>query len=147
MKLTKLFSIVIAVFIIMIGSIAGAQISKPGEVIKDQGTNRVNNRIEQGIDAGFNKIEEGVGGFFKKNKENGGAEEEADEESPSGSESGYDESDNDDTEAVPAPKSRSLRAPRNTTSFPAIRFSILRISARMLLVISLHYGPQTVEER
>ena len=76
MKLTKLFSIVIAVFIIMIGSIAGAQISKPGEVIKDQGTNRVNNRIEQGIDAGFNKIEEGVGGYFKKNKETGGAEEE-----------------------------------------------------------------------
>ncbi len=110
MKLTKLFSIVIAVFIIMIGSIAGAQISKPGEVIKDQGTNRVNNRIEQGIDAGFNKIEEGVGGFFKKNKENGGAEEEADEESPSGSESGYDESDNDDTEAVPAPQKQKLES-------------------------------------
>ncbi len=112
MKLKNLFSIIIGVFIFMVGSIAGAQISKPREVIKDQGTNRVNSRIEQGVDAGFNKIEEGVGSLFKKkNGANGGEEEaEDDEVASSGSDSGTDESDNEEKEEAPVPQKQKLES-------------------------------------
>ncbi len=47
-----------------------AQVISPKRTAKEQGTNRVNSKIEGGIDAGFNKIEEGIGGLLKKKKQN-----------------------------------------------------------------------------
>ncbi len=48
-----------------------AQIISPKDVAKRQGTNRANNNIEQGVDAGFDKLEEGIGNLFKKKKNKG----------------------------------------------------------------------------
>jgi len=45
---------------------AVAQINDPKTRIKDIGTNRTNNRIDQTIDKGFNSIEKGIGGMLKK---------------------------------------------------------------------------------
>jgi OmpA-OmpF porin, OOP family len=47
-----------------------AQVINPKHTAKEQGTNRVNSKIEGGIDAGFNKVEEGIGGLLKKKKQN-----------------------------------------------------------------------------
>jgi len=77
MKIKVLFTIVVLVFPLLLSQNVNAQIVKPKEVVKEQGTNRVNSKIEQGVDAGFNKIEEGVGSLFKKKKGSGGEEEEA----------------------------------------------------------------------
>jgi len=52
-----------------------AQIINPKEVVKEQGTNRINNKIEEGVDAGFSKIEEGIGSMIKKKKVPGNQEE------------------------------------------------------------------------
>lgn len=47
-----------------------AQVTSPEEVVKGKGTDRVNTKIEEGIDEGFGKIEEGIGNIFKKKKKN-----------------------------------------------------------------------------
>jgi len=45
------------------------QITNPGEVIKEKGEQRTNDRLNEGIDRGLDKIEEGIGNIFrKKNK-------------------------------------------------------------------------------
>jgi len=79
MKIRVLFTVVLIMSMLPLSQAVNAQIVKPKEVIKEQGTNRINNRIDQGVDAGFNKIEEGVGSLFKKKKGSGGEEEEAEE--------------------------------------------------------------------
>jgi hypothetical protein len=82
MKIRVLFTVVLIMSMLPLSQAVNAQIVKPKEVIKEQGTNRINNRIDQGVDAGFNKIEEGVGSLFKKKKGSGGEEEEAEEIAP-----------------------------------------------------------------
>ncbi len=98
MNIKVLFTIVVLVFPLLLSQNVNAQIVKPKEVVKEQGTNRVNSKIEQGVDAGFNKIEEGVGSLLKKKKGSGGEEEEA-VESDSESETDAAEQEN---EARPA---------------------------------------------
>ena len=66
MKIRVFFTVVVLMSLLLLSQTVSAQIVKPKEVIKEQGTNRINNRIEQGVDEGFNKIEEGVGSLFKK---------------------------------------------------------------------------------
>lgn len=110
MKIKSFLTLVVTVFALLFCQTVNAQIVKPKEVIKDQGTNRVNNKIEQGVDAGFNKIEEGVGNLFKKKKGNGGAEEEAEE---SDSESGKDAAEQENDER-PAATSQKQKLESNT---------------------------------
>jgi len=81
MKIKSFLTFIVVVFALLFGQTVSAQIVKPKEVIKEQGTNRVNDKIVQGVDEGFNKIEEGVGSLFKKKKDgNSDAEENAQEE-------------------------------------------------------------------
>ena len=68
MKLKRVITVLLTLFLLMGGIAAEAQIVKPGEVLKRQGTNRTNSKIEEGIDEGFNKVEEGIGNLFKKKK-------------------------------------------------------------------------------
>jgi spore cortex formation protein SpoVR/YcgB (stage V sporulation) len=79
MKIRVFFTVIVIMSFLLSGKVVNAQVVKPKEVVKEQGTNRVNNKIEQGVDAGFNKIEEGVGSLFKKKKGNSGEEEEVEE--------------------------------------------------------------------
>ena len=98
MRIRVFFTVFAILSFLLSGRAVNAQIVKPKEVVREQGTNRVNNKIEQGVNAGFNKIEEGVGSLFKKKKGNSGEEEEA-EESDSGSDV---ESEEPDAEEMPA---------------------------------------------
>ena len=79
MKIRLLLTVVVIMSMVSLNQAVNAQIVKPKEVIKEQGTNRINNRIEQGVDEGFNKIEEGVGSLIKKKKGENGDEEKAEE--------------------------------------------------------------------
>lgn len=79
MNVKVFFTVFVIMSLLILSQAVNAQIVKPKEVIKEQGTNRINNRIEQGVDEGFNKIEEGVGNLIKKKKADDGEEEEADE--------------------------------------------------------------------
>ena len=82
MRIRVFFTIIVIMSMLFLTRAANAQIVKPKEVVKEQGTNRVNNKIEEGVDAGFNKIEEGVGSLFKKKRGDSGTEEEAEESEP-----------------------------------------------------------------
>jgi len=95
MKIRVFFTVVVLMSLLLLSQTVSAQIVKPKEVIKEQGTNRINNRIEQGVDEGFNKIEEGVGSLFKKKKGDSGDEEEAGEND---SETGADAVEQEDEE-------------------------------------------------
>ncbi len=77
MKHRRVITVLLTLLLLMGGNVAEAQIVKPGEVLKRQGTHRANSKIEEGIDEGFNKVEEGIGNLFKKKKG------ENEEESPS----------------------------------------------------------------
>ena len=79
MKIRYFIALAAMLSFMLLGQYVDAQIVKPKEVIKNQGTNRVNNRIEQGVDEGFNKIEEGIGNLFKKKKGQNADEEGEDE--------------------------------------------------------------------
>jgi outer membrane protein OmpA-like peptidoglycan-associated protein len=79
MRIRIFFTIIVIMSFLLTGLTVNAQVVKPKEVVKEQGTNRVNNKIEQGVDAGFNKIEEGVGSLFKTKKGSSGEVEEAEE--------------------------------------------------------------------
>jgi len=57
--------------------VADAQILDPKKVAKSEGTSRTNNKINQGVDAGFDKVEEGIGSLFKKKKKKKKKEEDA----------------------------------------------------------------------
>ena len=70
-----------------------AQVAKPREVIREEGTTRVNNKIYEGVDKGFNKIEEGMGSLLKKKKSHG--DEEVESNAGEGTESATKESDNE----------------------------------------------------
>jgi flagellar motor protein MotB len=98
MKIKVFFTIVVIVSALLLSQAANAQIVKPKEVVKEQGTNRVNSKIEQGVDEGFNKIEEGVGSLFKKKMGTGDEEDEAAE---NGSEAET-EAEEQENEARPA---------------------------------------------
>ncbi len=66
MKLKLFLTAFLSLTIMMVN----AQITDPKEEVKQQGTNNVNNAIEEGVGAGFNKVKEGIGGLFKKKKKN-----------------------------------------------------------------------------
>lgn len=57
------------VFALTIISI-GAQIKDPTDVVKDKGTDKVNEKTDDLIDQGLNKIEEGINSIFKKKDKN-----------------------------------------------------------------------------
>ena len=54
-----------------------SQVVNPKTVAKEKGTERINNKIEEGIEEGFHKLEEGLGSILKKNSK--GEESEAEE--------------------------------------------------------------------
>lgn len=81
MKIRVFCTIVVIISLLLLSHAASAQIVNPKEVVREQGTSRVNNKIEQGVDEGFNKIEEGVGSLFKK-KRNSEEDAEAEETEP-----------------------------------------------------------------
>ncbi len=64
----NLLSLTLVILFLLNGICTNAQIIDPKKETKRQGTNRVNNKIEQGVDAGFDKLEEGIGKLFKKKK-------------------------------------------------------------------------------
>lgn len=97
----KIKIIIALALVIIIGSASNAQIVNPKETVKTQGTNRANDKIEQGVDAGFNKIEEGVGNLFKKkNNKNSKNNDEAEEELGEGSENEVYEENNKNNSSV-----------------------------------------------
>lgn len=79
MKILYFIAFVAMLSVILPGQTIDAQIVKPKEVVREQGTNRINNKIEEGVDEGFNKIEEGIGNLFKKKKDQSTDEEGEDE--------------------------------------------------------------------
>lgn len=60
-KLTYLFFA-----LLMMSSVAFAQIINPKETAKRKANDRVNNSIDRNIDKGLDKVEEGIGNIFKK---------------------------------------------------------------------------------
>lgn len=70
MKIRVFFTAAVIFSFLLSVQAVNAQVVNPKEVIKEQGTNRINNRIEQGVEEGFNKIEEGAGSLLRKNTEN-----------------------------------------------------------------------------
>jgi len=97
------FTVIVVMSLLILNQVVNAQVVKPKEVIKEQGTNRINNRIEQGVDEGFNKIEEGVGALIRKKKGTNGDEEEAEEN--------YSETDTEDEDAE-VEESQKTEAPQ-----------------------------------
>lgn len=63
--------LLISLVVLTAGLSANAQIIDPKKEAKRQGTNRANNKVEQGVDGGFDKLEEGIGNLFKKKKKKG----------------------------------------------------------------------------
>jgi len=57
--------IAITIFLFFAASV-NAQVKNVQNEAEKQGTNRVNNKIDKGIENGFDKIEEGIGNLFKK---------------------------------------------------------------------------------
>lgn len=68
MKTMQLLTVITSFLLILWSFETQGQVNKPREVAKEQGTNRLNSKIDQGIDEGFNKVEEGIGNLFKKKK-------------------------------------------------------------------------------
>jgi hypothetical protein len=116
MKIRVFSTIVLMMSVLLMTQAVNAQIVKPREVVKEQGTNRVNNKIEEGVDAGFNKIEEGVGNLFKKKKGNRGEEEEAEESEPEAST----DSEEQENEERPAATSQKQKL-ESYTQFDGVR--------------------------
>ena len=113
MKIRSFVALAASLLLLFSGLSVNAQIVKPKEVIKEQGTNRINNRIEQGVDEGFNKIEEGVGSLLKKKNARGDEEEESN--AGEGTESATGEPDNEasadeETVANAAPVKQKLES-------------------------------------
>ena len=80
MKTRKLLILFASLFLILWSLQTSGQVNKPKEVAKEQGTNRINSKIDQGIDEGFNKVEEGIGNLFKKKKNKSEETDESEEE-------------------------------------------------------------------
>jgi len=142
MKINNFPAIVLAGFFCFACILAEAQVIDPKEAVKEQGTNRVNNKIEEGIDAGFNKIEEGIGSLFSKKKRTGQKslkliqrirmtpEQKRLEAAVSNLQMHWQQSSN-------------WLVLRSMISFREIKSSISMISHRMLLVIFRLFGRQT----
>ena len=66
----KLFSSTLFTILALLlsSSVFAQKLIDPEKETKRQGANRANNKIEQGIDAGYDKLEEGIGSLFKKKK-------------------------------------------------------------------------------
>lgn len=108
MKIRVFFTVVVILsFMLSVQGVKG-QIVKPKEVVREQGTNRVNNKIYEGVDEGFNKIEEGVGSLFKKKKGNNSEEEEAEENDPETD--GDAEEQDDEAKQEPQPQKQKLES-------------------------------------
>lgn len=61
-------SISILIALLLSSTSAKSQLNNPRDVAKSTGTNRGNNKMDQGINTGFDKVEKGIGGLFKKKK-------------------------------------------------------------------------------
>lgn len=88
MDVIKLIQKVFIISFLLVSLQVNSQVINPREVLKREGTNRANSKIEEGIGAGFNKVEEGVGNIFRKKKEQDKQKEteETDNETSSGEE-------------------------------------------------------------
>lgn len=109
MRTRHLFTFLMTLLVVILSSRVNAQVVKPKEVIREQGTNRLNSKIEDGVNAGFDKIEESVGELFKKNEgsENDGGE--ADEEGSSEDEAEEEAAEeNEEEPASAAPSKQKL---------------------------------------
>jgi OmpA-OmpF porin, OOP family len=80
MKIFKILTLSVVLFFFFAPVECNSQIISPKKTAKEQGTNRVNSKIDNGVDAGFNKIEEGIGGLLKKKKKTQDTGEEMEEE-------------------------------------------------------------------
>lgn len=109
MKRLSIFLSTLILCVFLCAFLAPAQIVRPKEVIKNQGTNRINNKIEEGIDTGFNKIEEGLGKMMKKKNEDSTEDQEVDEAAENEDET-QDESEN------PTDNSRTNARTRNSNN-------------------------------
>lgn len=96
MKIRNFVALVSVFSLLLLCCSVKAQVVKPREVIREEGTNRVNNKIYEGVDEGFNKIEEGVESLLKKKKS--GAKEDEDTDEGESAESESDESDSENSE-------------------------------------------------
>ncbi len=82
MNYTVTFTIALALLVVPVSRPACSQIVNPREVIREQGTNRANSKIYEGVDQGFSKMEEGAGTLFRKSGgKSGNVEEAADDQS------------------------------------------------------------------
>ncbi len=61
MRKKFVFTVIMMVFVFLIGASGFGQIVDVKEVIKQKGTDRVNSWVERGVDAGFDKIEQEAG--------------------------------------------------------------------------------------
>ncbi len=66
-------SLLTTILILILALSVDAQVKNVKNEAERQGTNRINRKIDQGIDTGFDKIEDGIGSLFgKKKKKNKG---------------------------------------------------------------------------
>lgn len=79
MKTKRPITLLTLLFLIVLCFQTQGQVNKPKDVAKQQGTSRINSKIDQGIDEGFNKVEEGIGNLFKKKKDNANEADESDD--------------------------------------------------------------------
>lgn len=68
MKICSFAAPAAALLLLLLTASVNAQIVKPKDVVREEGTNRVNNKIYEGADEGFSKIEEGIGSLLRKKK-------------------------------------------------------------------------------
>lgn len=110
MKKKNLAPFLITAFFLLLSNIVAAQITNPKEAVKNKGTDRVNSRIDQGIDAGFDKLEQGAAKLFKKKNNQ---EEESEEDN-----SDHDSAANDEE----SERSPASQAPQKLESFTQYDF-------------------------
>ncbi len=79
-KITLLFTF----FLIFSAFAANAQVKNVQKEAERQGTNRINRKIDKGIDGGLDKIEEGIGSLFGKKKKKNNNDDESEKETKSG---------------------------------------------------------------
>jgi len=112
----KLFVALVAT-LLLLNCPANAQIVDPMKVAKEQGTNRINNKVEEGIDAGFNKIEEGVGSLLKRKKVREARKEDPDEESADGPETDEPDRNGSENEERPVSSSSAIQKLESFTQY------------------------------
>lgn len=85
MKICSFAAPAAALLLLLLTASVNAQIVKPKDVVREEGTNRVNNKIYEGADEGFSKIEEGIGSLLRKKKAVNAEEKESGIEDTAGS--------------------------------------------------------------